>query len=83
MQINRYETHGRRLLVEFTCRRCRTRAVRSLEECMNEQKECYRELYDLAPPEGWKNGGFYYPLFCPECAKAYELFIDGKEVDDA
>ena len=83
MTINTYETHGRRLMVEFTCRRCRTRVVRPLEECMREQTECYRELYDLKPPADWEDGGFYYPLFCPECAKAYELFMNGKEVPDA
>lgn len=78
MQITRFETHGRRLMVEFTCYRCRTRVVRPLEECMKEETECYRDLYDLRPPEGWKDGGFYYPMFCPDCAKAYEQFMKGE-----
>lgn len=79
MEFKRYETHGRKLIVEFKCYRCKTTTTRPLEECTNEVKEDYRELYDLKPPKEWKNGGFYYPLFCPECSKAYELFMEMKE----
>lgn len=64
-------------MVEFKCYRCGSTAIRPLEECMKETSEYYRDLYDLKPPQEWKNGGFYYPLFCPECAKAYELFMKG------
>ena len=77
MEITRYETHGRKLLVEFKCYRCRTTTTRTLEECMNDASEYYRELYDLKPPKDWKDGGFYYPMFCPKCAKEYELFMKG------
>lgn len=79
MTIDIYETHGRRLMVEFKCRRCGITAIRPLEDCMKEQTECYRSLYDLRPPKGWQDGGFYYPTFCPECAKAYDLFMKGGE----
>lgn len=78
MEVKQYETHGRKLLVEFKCYRCRTTALKALEECMNETTECYRNLYDLKPPKGWKDGGFYYPMFCPNCAKAYEDFMNVK-----
>lgn len=78
MKITSYETHGRKLMVEFKCYRCKTTAIRPLEDCMAEQKECYQNLYDLRPPEGWKDGGFYYPMFCPKCAEAYELFMKGE-----
>jgi len=80
MEVKKYETHGRRLMVEFKCRRCRTLSYRPLEECMEEAKECYRELYDLRPPKEWQDGGFYYPLLCPRCSKAYEAFMEMKEV---
>lgn len=76
MNITRYETHGRKLMVEFKCDRCGKTAIRSLEECVQETDE-YRELYDFHPPTGWKDGGFYYPLFCPDCKKAYERFMNG------
>jgi hypothetical protein len=79
MNVNRYETHGRKLLVEFECRRCKKTITRSLKECMEEVTECYRELYDLNPPTGWQNGGFYYPLFCPDCKNAYERFMSGND----
>ena len=76
MTINSYETHGRKLMVEFKCRRCKKTEVRPLEECMNEATEYYRDLYDLHPPKSWNDGGFYYPLFCPDCKKAYEDFMN-------
>ena len=76
MKITEFESCGRRLMVEFKCYRCKTTAIRPLKECMGEL-ECYQELYDLRPPKEWKDGGFYYPTFCPECAKAYELFMKG------
>ena len=79
MKIDNFESCGRKLLVEFKCKRCKTTATRSLEDCMNESKECYRDLYDLRPPKEWKDGGFYYPTFCPDCAKAYEQFMSGGE----
>lgn len=79
MKIDRFETHGRKLLVEFKCQRCKTTATRSLEDCMSNCKDGYSDLYDLRPPKEWKDGGFYYPTFCPDCAKAYEQFMSGGE----
>lgn len=79
MKIDHFETHGRKLLVEFKCQRCETTATRSLEDCMNDGNECYRGLWDLHPPKEWKDGGFYYPMFCPDCRKAYERFMSGGE----
>lgn len=67
-------------MVEFRCYRCKVTEIRPLDECMEEARECYRDLYDLNPPKGWQNGGFYYPLFCGECAKKYEQFMSGKDV---
>ena len=79
MKITNYETHGRKLLVEFKCRRCETTAIRPLEECVKECVDGYRDLYDLHPPEGWERGGFYYPMFCPKCKEAYERFMNNEE----
>ena len=78
MKIERYKTHGRTLLVEFECYRCKKTATRPLEECMREQTERYSDLYDLTPPKDWRDGGFYYPMFCPECAKAYDKFMNAE-----
>ena len=77
MVIHSFEDHGRKLLVEFECRRCRTTATRTLEECLKEL-EAFNDLYNLRPPKEWEDGGFYYPLFCPDCKKAYAEFMDGK-----
>ena len=79
MEFRNFETHGRKLMVEFRCRRCGKTAIRPLEECCEEARECFQALYDLKPPKGWRDGGFYYPLFCPDCKKAYEEFMNGKD----
>lgn len=68
MEITRFETRGRKLLVEFRCYRCKTTVTRPLEECINEI-ESYQNLCDLRPPKEWEHGGFYYPMFCPKCKK--------------
>ena len=79
MRFTSYKTHGRKLMVEFMCYRCRTTRIRPLQECLKEVAESgYIDLYDLNPPTGWKNGGFYYPMFCPKCKKAYEDFMNEK-----
>lgn len=80
MEIRNYEAHGRKLLVEFECRRCKKTEIRPLADCMKECTECYRDLYDLQPPKNWENGGFYYPMFCPDCSKAYADFMNNKDV---
>ena len=78
MTITNYETKGRKLMVEFKCQRCEKTELRSLEDCMEEVRiSGYNGLYDLNPPKGWRNGGYYPPLFCPECAKKYDLFMKG------
>lgn len=79
MQIDRYEQNGRRLMVEFTCRRCKTTTTRPLQKCLSEVD--YNFLTDLRPPSDWENGGFYYPFFCPACSAAHKRFMN-MEVDD-
>ena len=78
MYIDKYEDRGRKLLVEFCCQRCKKTVTRSLEECMQTTKDYNNNLYNLPPPKDWQDGGFYYPLFCPDCKKAYEDFMKGK-----
>ena len=74
------EGHGRRLMVEFTCVRCKTKAIRPLGTCLDELKDSPKRIYDMHPPEDWQDGGFYYPLFCPKCSAAYDDFMNMREV---
>ena len=74
MEIKNFEMNGRRLMVEFKCRRCQITAIRPLKQCLDEVE--YNFLTDLRPPSDWENGGFYYPLFCPKCSAAYKRFMD-------
>lgn len=80
MQIDRFEANGRRLMVEFKCRRCKKTVVRPLEDCMKEVD--YNHLWDLHPPADWENGGFYYPIFCPDCSVAHKRFMNMEDVED-
>jgi hypothetical protein len=67
------------LMVEFTCQRCKTFAIRPLEICIKEVD--YNHLWDLRPPVDWENGGFYYPLFCPKCSEAHKRFMNMEACD--
>lgn len=79
MEIKSFEEHGRKILVEFTCYRCKKTATRPLEDCRPKEYSV-RGLYDLIPPKGWEDGGFYYPLFCPDCREDYKAFMDGAAI---
>jgi len=74
MEIKEFEGYGRTLSVEFKCYRCRKTAVRRLEDCFPSDYAMHN-LSDLVPPKGWRNGGFYYPTFCPDCAEKYDKFM--------
>ena len=77
MEIKEFEGFDRKLMVEFSCRRCKTKAYKPLFDCL--PNDCpVRDLSDLKAPEEWKDGGFYYPIFCPECAEKYEKFMNGE-----
>lgn len=78
IQIPDYEGHGRTIMVEFMCWRCKMRAYRPLKDSIPTDGPMV-SMADLKPPKNWRNGGFYYPTFCPECAKKYDEFMKGEE----
>ena len=80
MVLERFEQNGRRLMVEFECRRCKKTALRSLKTALSEVE--YNFLTDLRPPSDWENGGFYYPLFCPDCSAAHKRFMNMEGEED-
>lgn len=77
---DRYEHGGRKLMVEFQCRRCKKTSLRPLKQCMDEVD--YNFMTDLRPPDGWFDGGSHYPLFCPECKEKVARFMAGAELAD-
>lgn len=81
VNIEQFESHGRTLLVEFKCRRCKKTEIRKFEYALKDSSEYFRGLYDLKPPAGWQDGGFNYPLFCPDCKTAYERFMNNEDVE--
>lgn len=88
MGIKSFEGYDRRvivdfnvrvIIVEFTCRRCGAKAYKRLPDCPPWGRTInVSDLYDLEAPENWRNGGFYYPTFCPDCAKKYDEFMAGE-----
>lgn len=78
--IKEFKGHGRLLTVQFACWRCGTTATRPLQDCLPTDGPA-RGLYDLKPPADWKNGGFYYPTFCPDCSEKYDRFMKGQELE--
>ena len=74
--IKNFRGHGRTLAVIFTCNRCGCEIVRALEDCLPKDGPP-TGLHDLKPPSRWRNGGFYYPTFCPDCAEKYDRFMKG------
>lgn len=81
MEINKFSEHGRTIMVKFDCARCGKAAYRPLDDCLPSDY-AVRNLSDLKPPPDWRNGGFYYPTFCPECAEKYDQFMMGKEAEE-
>lgn len=78
MEINSFEEYGRTLMVHFRCYRCKKTVERPLKDSL--PRDCpVRTLSDLIPPKEWRDGGFYYPTFCPDCAKKYDQFMRGAE----
>ena len=77
MEIKEFEGFGRKLMVEFSCRRCNAKAYKPLFDCLPSDYPV-RNLSDLKAPKEWQDGGFYYPTFCPECAEKYERFMNGE-----
>ena len=77
MEIKEYEGHGRRLMVEFACTRCKNTEYKPLFDCLPTEFPV-RNLSDLKAPAGWRDGGFYYPTLCPKCKEKYIKFMSGE-----
>ena len=80
MNIPELEGFGRTIAVRFTCYRCRKAEFLALKSCLPKDGPVHN-LSDLETPPGWRNGGFYYPTFCPECAEKYDRFMKGEDKD--
>lgn len=74
-QFNEYSNNGRTLLVKFTCYRCGNEHIDPLEAHDNDTRESYGYLHYILPPPGWKEL-LHGPLLCPDCVRAYEIFMN-------
>lgn len=78
MEIPNFEGHGRTVMVQFQCYRCKTVAIRPLKDCIPNDSPV-SDMSDFEAPANWRDGGFYYPTFCPDCAEKYDKFMRGEE----
>ena len=70
--FNDYERNGIRLMVEFTCFRCKGTRVEPLEPLVpNDEGAPF--LRNLKRPEGWSE--IDYSLFCPTCTYEFKEFM--------
>ena len=77
MEIKGFESSNRRLMIEFSCRRCRRVELEPLESAVARMDDYSPfRLDDIPYPAGWKDGGFFYNILCPDCAAAYERFMN-------
>ena len=74
MEIMQIRSSGRELTIKFTCCRCEKTEYLPFDIAM--QGETYGHLHNSKLPEGWDSVG-YSQILCAECAKEYELFMNG------
>lgn len=63
---------GRKLLVQFTCSRCKKKECLPYDEVMI--REHYDQLRYSQLPKDWGKIG-YSSIACADCVKAFELFM--------
>lgn len=86
MAINDYDHNGVKLLVQFTCCRCKKVHVEDygplVEKVSNSRDGFYGHLHELPKPKGWTDYLIHSRLLCDTCTAALEKFFKGEETDD-
>ena len=77
IEIPAFDGFGRTIMVQFRCYRCGKTEYEPLYDCLPSDHPI-SDLSDLSTPTKWRNGGFYYPTFCPDCAEKYDRFMKGE-----
>jgi hypothetical protein len=72
-------SEGRELMVQFTCRRCKNKALMPYDTVMT--GEHYNYLHNSSLPPGWDKIG-YSTIVCETCAKAYEMFMNPTKTEE-
>lgn len=67
------EGAGRELVVKFTCKRCGDIDYLPYDDCM--KGEHYDYLHNSTLPVRWSKIDYPETLLCPECTKAYKVFM--------
>ena len=81
-QFREYESGGVKLLVQFTCCRCKKVQVYDLEplaqSISNSRDGFYGDLHELPKPDGWTDYLIHSRLLCDTCTAALEEFFKGE-----
>lgn len=67
------KSHGREVMVRFTCSRCGVKELASYDDVMRE--ESWGNLHMSTLPNGWDNIG-YSSIVCQDCAEAFKKFMN-------
>ncbi len=70
---------GRKLMIQFTCGRCKVTSFCSYDEMMD--GETYGYLRNSKLPKGW--GKISYSIIaCPTCVKEFEKFMHPDRIEE-
>ena len=75
-QFNKYKDDGRRLMVEFTCHRCKTTLIEELEPLDKKAGDHYGNLSSLGIPDGWCQWNYSGLMLCDGCTQKLKEFME-------
>lgn len=75
-QFSRYQDSGRRLMVEFTCLRCKITRIEELEPLDKKAGDHYGNLSSLGIPDGWTQWHYSGILLCGDCTQKLKEFME-------
>lgn len=73
--FNHYEHSGRKLLVRFTCHRCKKVRTEDLQPLAEKVNDHYGNLGALPLPNGWSDWLIHNLLLCDTCTKELIVFL--------
>lgn len=80
--FDKYEDDGRKLMVEFTCSRCKTTRIEELEPLDKKAGDHYGHLSFIDPPNGWSKWSYYGLLLCDDCTRKLAEFMNAGEKEE-
>ena len=71
--------HGRELLIQFSCHRCKKTHIETLESAYVRSKDHYDQIDHMNLPKGWSSERYNSVVLCDECTIKLQSFLKGEE----